>query len=160
MTWYHLVVFIHVISAMIWVGGIAFLGIIAIPSVRRLQPETRSQLVGELGLRFRNIGYTLLAVLIATGIIQSIANGASISNVLDGSFFDTRFGSALANKLIYFALMIGVSITHDFYIGPKSVKLAQAGQNVDHLRKAASWLARLTAIFALLVVLYAILLSR
>lgn len=145
---------------MIWVGGIAFLAIVAIPSVRRIKPETRSQLIGELGLRFRNLGYTLLAVLIATGVIQSIANGATVANVLDGSFFHTRFGSALAHKLVYFALMLAVSIAHDFYVGPKSIRLAQAGQEVAHLRKAASWLARLTAVFTLLVVLYAIQLSR
>lgn len=160
MTWYQAIVFIHIISAVIWVGGIFFLGLIAVPAVRRLQPEPRHNLMMELGLRFRNIGYTLLVVLIITGVIQAGAHGATVTNVLNGTFFQTRFGATLGAKLLFFVAMLAVSITHDFIVGPASVRAGLVGPESDRLRRLASWLARLTAVLALGVLAYATLLVR
>ncbi len=160
MSWYQLVVFIHVISAVMWVGGILFLGIVAVPAVRRLQSETRSALMSDLGRRFRNVGYTLLGVLVITGVFQSWAHGATVANVLNGTFFATPFGSTLGTKLIYVLLMLCVSVVHDFVVGPASVRAASEGRETESLRKTASWLARLTALLALAVVAYAVMLVR
>lgn len=160
MSWYQLVVFIHVISAIMWVGGILFLGVVAVPAVRRLQSETRSVLMSELGRRFRNIGYTLLGVLIVTGVIQAWVHGATVTNVLNGSFFQSRFGATLGAKLIFVLLMLGVSVVHDFVVGPASVRASQEGRETESLRKTASWLARLTALLALAVIAYAVMLVR
>lgn len=159
-TWYQIVVFVHVISAIIWVGGIFFLGIIAVPAARTMQPQTRSHLLNELGSRFRAVGYTLLALLIITGTVQAVVYGATWENVLNGSFFKTHFGSRFGIKMLFFIAMLGVSIAHDFFVGPASVRAAQAGKDMTHLRKAASWLARLTALLALGVVLFAVLMVR
>lgn len=160
MTWYHLIVFIHVIGAIIWVGGVFFIGLVAVPALRRHQARQRSQLLADLGNRFRSIGYTVLGVLIATGLIQASANGATVANVLDGSFFQTHFGSSLGKKLLFFVAMLVVSATHDFYVGPASIRATQEGRDVESLRKAASWLARLTALLALAVVGYAVMMIR
>jgi len=160
MTWYELTVYIHVVAAIVWVGGILFLGLIAVPAARRLAPDVRTHLLGELGRRFRFVGYMLLGVLIATGIVQSAFRGATLANVLDGSFFATSFGRTLGFKLLFFTLMLAASIAHDFFVGPASVRAFRAGQDANRLRKAASWLARVTAVFALLVVAYAVLLVR
>lgn len=160
MTWYSLVVLIHVLSAIIWVGGILFMALVAVPSVRRLQPATRTEFLGDIGERFRNIGYILLVVLVITGVIQAIHFGATLENVLNGSFFQTPFGSKFAKKMLFFVAMLGVSIAHDFFVGPASVRAAQAGQETERLRKAASWLARLTGLLALGVVFYAVLMVR
>ena len=160
MTWYQFVVIVHVVCATMWVGGILFLGLVAVPAIRRMQPAARAELLGALGRRFRAIGYVLLGVLIVTGVVQSAFRGATIANVLDGTFFQQPFGATLGRKLLFFVAMLAVSIVHDFIVGPASVRAARAGRETERLRKAASWLARLTAVLALLVVAYAVLLVR
>lgn len=160
MNWYQLVVYVHVLSAIGWVGGILFLGLIAVPALRRLEPGQRAQLLNVLGTRFRNVGYTLLLLLLITGVIQSVFHGATVANVLDGSFFSTHFGRNLGMKLLFIALMLVVSISHDFFVGPASVRATEAGQDTTRLRKTASWLARITALLALIVIAYAVRLVR
>ena len=160
MSWYELTVYIHVIAAIVWVGGILFLGAIAVPAARRMPPGPRTQLLSDLGRQFRRVGYVMLLVLIATGIVQSAFRGATVSNVLDGTFFATAFGRTLGLKLLFFVLMLVASIAHDFFVGPASVRAAKEGNDTAALRKAASWLARFTAVLALVVVAYAVMLVR
>lgn len=160
MNWYRTVVIIHVISATMWVGGILFLGLIAVPAARRLEKQARARLLSDLGNRFRNLGYTLLIILIVTGVIQAGAHGATVANVLDGSFMQTRFGATLAAKLLFFVLMLAVSIVHDFFVGPATVRAMEQGRDTERLRKIASWLARITAVLAIAVVIYATMLVR
>lgn len=160
MTWYSLVVLIHVLGAITWVGGILFIALVAVPSLRRMQSEIRTEFLNDIGRRFRNIGYGLLGVLIITGVIQAIHHGATIENVLDGSFFQTTFGSRFGKKMVFFVTMLAVSIAHDFFIGPATIRAAREGRDTERLRKAASWLARITGLLALGVVYYAVLMVR
>lgn len=160
MTWYSILVLIHVLGAIIWVGGILFIALVAVPSVRRMQSDVRMEFLNEIGRRFRNIGYVLLGILILTGVIQAIHHGATIENVLDGSFFQTTFGSRFGKKMLFFISMLAVSIAHDFFLGPATIRAARAGQDTEPLRKAASWLARITGLLALGVVYHAVLMVR
>lgn len=160
MTWYHLLVFIHVVAAVIWVGGILFIGFVAVPSARRLPPETRGALLDQIGRRFRSLGYIMLAVLIATGVWQAGVRGATLANVLDGSFFATRFGALLGIKVLLIVIMIAVSSIHDFVVGPASARLLATKRDSTRLRKQAAWLARITAVLALLVLWYGIRMVR
>lgn len=161
MSWYKVVVYIHIISAIGWVGGILFLGLVAAPAARNLDDEHRSLIMNDLGSRFVKVGYTLLAVLAITGIIQAGHYGATVTTFLNGSFFTAHeFGRRLGLKLLFIVLMLGVSVSHDFYVGPAAVRAAQAGKDTAKLRKIASWLARLTALLALIVIAYAMMLVR
>lgn len=148
------------VGAVIWVGGILFLGFVAVPAMRRLPGETRGELLDVIGRRFRLIGYSILGLLFLTGVVQMSIRGATVSNVLDGSFFATSFGTALGIKLILVVVMIAVSAIHDFVVGPASAQALAAGQDPGRLRKAASWLARITALLAILVVYYAVKMVR
>lgn len=160
MTWYLLSVFLHVFSAMIWVGGIFFLAIVAVPAARRFSPDERSRLVTLLGRRFRAIGWAALLVLIVTGLINVGFRGATWQNVVSGEYFITPFGSRLAVKLGVVLLMIAVSGTHDWLIGPLTSRRSEAGQDITGLRRLASWLARATGLLAALIVLLAVLMVR
>lgn len=159
-SFYHVLVYLHVVGAVIWVGGILFLGFVAVPATRSLPPDKRGALLDALGRRFRALGYAVLVLLVVTGTLQAGARGATVASVLDGSFFRTGFGAALGIKLIFFALMVVVSALHDFYVGPASARALAAGGSDEKLRRTASWLARITALLALLVVLYATRLVR
>lgn len=57
-TIYLLSVWLHIIAAMIWVGGICFLAFALVPVLHK--PEHRRQaltLIQETGRRFRNVGW-------------------------------------------------------------------------------------------------------
>lgn len=160
MTLYKFLVYLHILGAIGWVGGILFLGVVAVPAVRKLDDDSRSRIINALGSRFRTVGYALLGLLAVTGIIQSVYNGATVATVLSGRFFQTSFGRTLALKLLFVVLMVVVSVAHDFFVGPAAVRVAEAGQDPSRLRKTASWLARITALLALVVVALASLLVR
>lgn len=117
--------------------------------------------MNELGSRFVTVGYTLLGVLAATGIVQAWMHGATWTTFFNGSFFTASdFGRKLGLKLLFIVLMVGVSASHDFYVGPAAIRAAQEGRDTTELRRLASWLARITALFALIVVYYAVQLVR
>jgi len=157
---YRFLVYLHILGAIGWVGGILFLGLVAAPAARRLDEENRARVINELGRRFRTVGYGLLGLLAVTGVIQSGYHGATVAGVITGAFFQTDFGRTLAWKLLFIVLMLGVSVVHDFFVGPAAVQASEAGQDATRLRRLAGWLARITALLALIVVAYASLLVR
>ncbi|HEY8393404.1 MAG TPA: DUF4149 domain-containing protein [Thermaerobacter sp.] len=160
MTWYKAVVFLHIMSAMFWVGGILFLSLVIVPAARRYDDATRSRLLVDVGRRFRVAGWIALGVLALTGLIQMSARGATASNVLDGSFFSGPFGRVLGTKLIFVLLMVLATAVHDFVAGPAAERAAQEGGDPRRLRRTAGWLARVTALLALIVVALAVDLVR
>jgi uncharacterized membrane protein len=54
---YYLNVTIHVLAAMLWLGGMFFLGVVGAPVLRAIDPPPlRQRLFQELGTRFRRVG--------------------------------------------------------------------------------------------------------
>lgn len=157
---YQVAVFLHVVGATVWVGGIFFLAAVAVPVARRFDPATRSRIVAEAGRQFRLIGWTTLAAMVVTGAYAATVRGATLQNVLDGTFWTTAFGRTLAMKLVLVGLMVAVSFVHDFVVGPAATRAQAAGQETARLRRAAAWLARITGVLALGVLFLAVLLVR
>jgi uncharacterized membrane protein len=157
---YQLAEFLPVLGAAIWVGGIVFLAAVAVPIARRFDPETRARIVDAAGRQFRIIGWTTIAVMVVTGAYAATVRGATLQNVLDGTFWATTFGRTLAEKLVLVALMATVSFVHDFYVGPVATRAAAAGEDTTRLRRTAAWLARITGVLALGVLFMAVLLVR
>ena len=161
MTWYHWVVFIHVMSAMLWVGGIFFVSLVAVPVARGLDERERTTLMSQLGRRFRTVGWWLLAVLWTTGLIQMHIRGATVANVLDGTFFTrNEFGRIMGSKLLLVLVMMGISLIHDFVVGPRAAEVAAAGGDPRQLRRVAAWLGRINALLALGIVGHAVVMVR
>ncbi|HEY7066255.1 MAG TPA: DUF4149 domain-containing protein [Chloroflexota bacterium] len=157
---YQLAVFLHVLGAAVWVGGIVFLAAVAVPVARRFDPATRMRIVREAGAQFRLIGWSTLALMVVTGAYAATVRGATLQNVLDGSFWATAFGRTLAEKLVLVALMVTVSFVHDFVVGPAATRAQDAGRDTTRLRRTAAWLARITALLAMGVIFLAVLLVR
>ncbi len=52
-----IVTWIHVIAAMLWVGGMLFFSLVLVPSLKPgLSEVLRSDLMSRVGLRFRVVG--------------------------------------------------------------------------------------------------------
>jgi uncharacterized membrane protein len=56
------VVIVHLLAAMVWVGGSIALVVAGVPAIRTLEGEPRGRALRELGLRWRPLGYGALLV--------------------------------------------------------------------------------------------------
>jgi uncharacterized membrane protein len=160
---YYINVSIHVLAAMLWLGGMFFLGIVGAPVLRSVEPPPlRQRLFQELGSRFRSVGWWTIAVLLVTGVLNLHFRGwLHWTGVLGSwSFWRTSVGHALAAKLIAVTLMISISAIHDFVHGPRAGRAAPGSPESIAMRQRAARLARANAIVGILLVLAAVRLAR
>lgn len=160
---YYASVTLHVLAAMLWLGGMLFLGAVGAPVLRAVEPaELRQRLFHLLGLRFRTVGWVAIAVLVLTGVVNLHYRGLLRWEGVLGSaaFWGTGLGRALAWKLASVAVMLLASAVHDFALGPRAGALAAGTPEALRLRRQAALLARGNALVAIVLVMAAVRLAR
>jgi uncharacterized membrane protein len=165
---YQWVVFLHILAAIIWIGGMFFLARVLVPALRVESQQFRSALLGATGVRFRAVGWVCLVTLVVTGVFNLRNRGFGWSTVLSAEIFrDTGvFGHILAGKLLLVAVVLAVSAYHDFRLGPATIEAARsrdAGGDsapAEALRRRTSMMGRLNALLALVIVFLAVALVR
>ncbi len=153
---------VHVLAALLWLGGMFFLAAVGAPVLRELEsPAVRARLFRRLGERFRTVGWWAIGVLVATGVGNLHFRGVLDAAVLASpEFWSAPFGRALAWKLAGVAAMIVVSALHDFWLGPAAKEAGRGDPGAERMRRWASRLARLNALLGVAVVLAAVRLAR
>ena len=160
---YWTAVTLHVLAALGWLGGMFFLALVGAPVLRQVEPpELRQALFQRLGVRFRAVGWALLATLVATGALVLHERGLlRWSGVLGArAFWRTALGHALAAKLAAVAVMLAVSAVHDFVLGPIAGRARAGSPGALRLRRRAAWLARVNALVGIALVVAAVRLAR
>lgn len=159
---YYVLVAIHVLAAMLWLGGMLFFGIVGAPALRAIEPPAlRQRLFQELGRRFRTVGWSAVATLVTTGVLMLAARGLLHWRVLGSAdFWRTTFGATLAFKLAAVTTMIVVSAVHDFLHGPAAGRATPGSPTAIAMRRRAALLARANALVGILLVLAAVRLAR
>jgi len=112
---------VHLLAAVVWVGGTVSLVFVAVPPVQRLQGEERARVLRGFGRRWRPIGWSALGVAIATGIALAWRDGV----------FDTapdRVDWLLTIKGALVGLVVAGSYLHDFVLGPGLARQIRAGE--------------------------------
>lgn len=162
MTLYWLNITIHVLTALLWLGGMFFLAVVGAPVLRAVEPaELRAELFRRLGQRFRSIGWISIGVLIVTGLFNLQFRGLlSWDMLLDGAFWGSPYGRMLALKLLAVTAMLVVQAVHDFGVGPAASRVQPGSPELLVLRRRAAWLARSSAVFGIIVVIAAVRLAR
>lgn len=163
-TVYLISVFIHIISAIVWVGGMTFLILVLVPALRNnVDRKTFSTLFHSVGVRFRSIGWISLLLLVVTGIFNLNFRGYDMADLWSGALFSGGFGHVLMQKLIAVTVIFSISIIHDFWTGPEATRLSRedprSGKAANY-RKAAVWMGRINFLLGLAVVGMGILLVR
>lgn len=161
-TLYLISVFLHIVSALVWLGGMLFLAVVAVPALRQLDAPTRSRLMADVGRRFRIVGWVAIAALLVTGVGNALGRWGwpALSSV---AFWRTGPGQLLAWKLLVVGLMWLLSALHDFWLGPRLTALGRqnlADPAIARLRRGTVWLARMEMVMGLTVVALAIRLVR
>lgn len=162
-TGYWVSVSIHVLAAMLWLGGMLFLGLVGAPVLRSVQPDAiRQHIFQQIGTRFRAIGWGAIAVLVGTGLLnlhyRALLRWEGVLG--DPAFWSSPLGQALGAKLAAVLIMLVIAGIHDFVLGPSAGRFAAGSAESLRLRRHAAWLARVNALVGVLLVIAAVRLSR
>ena len=121
---YNLVVLIHVLAAIIWLGGMFFIAIVMVPVLRMLEPpQIRIEVLSSTARRFRVVSWIAIIVILVTGVLNAINRGVTLQAISTGELFSTYFGKILALKLTLVFAMLVLSAIHDFILGPRLIEL-------------------------------------
>ncbi len=88
---------LHVVAMAAWLGGIAVLVLAVRAAAARLEPIDRTRLLAAVVARFSTLAGIAIAVLLASGIVQSVVEVRTVPNLVD-----TAFGRAVVIKIVLF----------------------------------------------------------
>ncbi len=141
------VTWIHVIAAMLWVGGMLFFSLVFIPSLKGgLEGALKADLISRVGKRFRVVGWISLAVILFTGLFRFYQEGRPLS----------LYGTAFKLKLFLVFVMFALTFVHDLFLGPKSASLSRSALGSGSFHKMVRFVARLNLLIVLMIVWAAI----
>lgn len=99
-------VWLHIVAAMAWVGGMIFL-------VSSVIPLKKPELTIAAARRFRVVGWIALATLLVTGVFNVMHRGYRLEHFVSGEVFLGHWGRTLALKLACVAFVVVLSLVHD-----------------------------------------------
>jgi putative copper export protein len=142
--------FLHVISAIFWIGGMLFLSLIIVPFLLALKtPQERSAVYRKIGPKYRTLAWIAIIILLITGPLNLYLLGTNPMQIFDPAFLATDYGKALLIKIILVVVLVVSSLLHDFWVGPKA-------RTSDKFRTYAKIFGRTNLILAILIVLFAV----
>lgn len=151
---------LHVLAALLWLGGMLFLAAVGAPVLRKVEPAAlRARLFAALGAQFRAVGWACIAVLVGTGI-ANLYFADVFARWAEPGFWGTPYGRTLAWKLVSVMVMVAVSAVHDFWLGPLASRLEPGSPGAIRTRTRAAWLARANALVGVALVAAAVRLAR
>jgi uncharacterized membrane protein len=154
-----ILVWIHLVAATFWVGGMLFLSLVAVPLLKQ-DPDPHSAQRGFVNLarRFRTFVWGALSLLVVTGSVL-------LGNVVHSSAPLSSWPPIVITKLTLVLMLVVVSLMHDRIIGPKVRTLKQkvsselsTGETL--LLRISPLLGRLTLFLGLGVLLAAVIMVR
>ena len=153
-TWYYISVWLHIVCATFWIGGMLFLPLVLLPAIKN-HPE-RIKFLMATGLKFRFYGYIFLTGSLITGILNIYFRGINFS----WEFFTKRhYGRLVSLKIILFVSMLFISMMHDILIGKKAIEQMKTG-NTRGFKIIARWTGRILLLISLLMAYIGVLISR
>lgn len=154
-----LLIWLHLVGAIGWIGGMIFLSVVLVPILKRepFAPQ-KTLLFLAMARRFRVVVWGAIAVLLFTGPLLLHQRGIPIAD-------PSRWPTVLAAKLGLVTILLLMTLTHDLIIGPRVGQIvglsAERRTRFDHaLVLWSRWIARFTLLLALAVLFVAIMLVR
>jgi uncharacterized membrane protein len=97
---------LHMLATVVWLGGLAALSILVLPSARGvLEADAYSRLLEGIQRRLDPLGWLCLAVLVGTGLFQMSAN----PNYQGFLAINNRWAAAILTKHVLFFVMTAAS---------------------------------------------------
>ena len=160
---YQVIVYIHIISAVIWLGGMLFLAMVMVPLARR-DAGAGFAALREAARKFVPVAWASMLVLAVTGGYLAWTHWG----VRPGTFFggEGPFLQFLQMKTGLFVIVILLSLAHDFWLGPMMMNRLEAARAsgapppAGPARLFVQWAARVNLLLVLGVVALAVWMTR
>jgi len=154
-----LLVWLHVVAAVSWIGGTIFLSVVLVPVLKR-EPfaSQRTLLFRTIARRFRALVWGAITVLLFTGPLLLHQRGISIAD-------PSGWPMVLATKLGLVAILLFLTLTHDLILGPRVGRILQLPTESRSMFDQAlvvwsPWVARCLLFLALAILFAAAMLVR
>ena len=156
-------VWLHILAATLWIGGMFFLVLVVVPYLRKGDRAKAAALMRDTGGRFRDIGWMCFVTVLLTGTFNLWMRGVRVSSFGDPVWLRSQLGHAVSLKLAVFTVVLVMSAVHDFVIGPRATRAIVAdprSKEAESLRRVASMMGRANVVFALILVALGVLIVR
>jgi putative copper resistance protein D len=154
-----LLVWLHLLAAFSWIGGMIFLSVVLVPVLKR-EPFASQKTVHfqTIAWRSRAVVWGAIAVLLFTGPLLLHQRGIPITD-------PSEWTKVLATKLGLVTILLFLTLTHDFILGPRIGRIVQipteSRTRFDHvLVRWSPWVARFSLFLALAVLFAAVMFVR
>ena len=156
MTFHIFILWLHVLAAMLWVGGGVF-QLLVVPQTLTRATTTREQI--RLGLsiegRFRVVMWPAVGVVLLTGLFNVI--NLLYAVMQGGGILPTAFTTILTIKIASVVLMVILQTIHQLVIRPKRIANLQAiAADANIVPAPLARLQRVSQLLQLVIVLLAI----
>lgn len=163
---YNINVWIHVLMAAVWVGGLVYTAAVAVPFAVKHEPQERQRILRGLARRFRFIGWGSILILIITGLGNLLLrySPVTVGELLSGEAFDAQKGDTLVAtwlpmKLLLVGVMIALMAFHDI-TSIRSARRYEGSRDKAPGNRAGSMAAALATLIALAVLYVSVRLVR
>jgi uncharacterized membrane protein len=163
---YFISVWLHILAAAVWTGGLIYTAAVVVPFALSHQGEERQRILRGLARRFRWIAWGSIVVSIVTGIGNLVLRLTPIklSQIFTGEVFDpAKVESLIAIwlpwKLLLVILMIGLMAFHDITT-IRAAKRYEGSPDAAPGNRMGSRAAALATLVAILVLYVSVRLVR
>ncbi len=158
MSFYLLLLWIHLLAAIGWIGGMLFLSLVLAPLARSRKAAPEFMALFRLAARrFRLFVWSAIVLLLSTGPLLVVQRGWSLG--------PNDWPVALKVKIALVAVLLGLTLSHDLVFGPQMRRLGvipadERSSREQALVRSSAWLPRLALLVALSVIAVALVLGR
>lgn len=163
---YFLSVWLHILAAAVWVGGLIYTAAVAVPFALTHEASERQRILRGLARRFRWIGWGSIGVLIITGIgnLTLRLTPVKFSQILNGDLFnpdkvEQLLAIWLPWKFMLLILMVGLMAFHDI-TSLQAAKKNEGSPDTAPGNKMGSRAAALATLLAIAVLYVSVRLVR
>lgn len=115
-------VFLHIIAAMIWIGGMVLVAFAVMPEVRRLDSPVRQTFLWHFVGRLRVLMWSAYAVAGLTGALNLWFRGIGVEHFLRTEWLASSSGRVIGAKTALYVLSGLVALVHERAPGVRAAR--------------------------------------
>lgn len=143
-----ILIWIHQIATVVWIGGIAFVLFVLIPKAKEVLGQNAGKLIGEASGRFKLFADWSIILLIVTGVGLSIID----KEVVNSDLPESNRVLLLVIKYVFVLLMILIHLFRNQVLAKKIAKEQNSARKIA-LQKFSLNLVKVVFVFGLIVLL-------
>ena len=152
-----IILWIHVFTAIFFVGGSFFIWLVVYPASFKITDDEklRTKIVGRIGKEFAAFTNVSIIILILTGLYNATWY---LGNDFTYDLLNTESGQILLVKGIFVVAMVLLMYGNNIYHGKRIMKMSQEGdlEGLKRLRKTSHLLSYITLALMMIITILAV----